>query len=70
MSATVDILTKTRSNVVTVPVQAVTTRVVERRKRRTSHAGIIAGQDEKEEVVFRIVEGRARKGVCEERYSG
>jgi HlyD family secretion protein len=61
MSATVDILTKTRSNVVTVPVQAVSTRVVERKEDEQPSAGIIAGQDEKEEVVFRIMDGRARK---------
>lgn len=61
MSATVDILTKTRNNVVTVPVQAVSTRVVERKKDEQPSAGLIAGQDGKEEVVFRIVDGRARK---------
>jgi HlyD family secretion protein len=61
MSATVDILTKTRNNVVAVPVQAVSTRVVERKKDEQASATIIAGQDEKEEVVFRIADGRARK---------
>ena len=61
MSATVDILTKTRSNVVTVPVQAVSTRILERKKDEQPSAAIIPGQDEKEEVVFRIVDGRARK---------
>lgn len=63
MSATVDILTQTRDSVITVPVQAVTTRVKEQKKDETQSAEIIAGQEEKEEVIFRIMEGRARKVI-------
>lgn len=61
MSATVDILTQTRTGVVTVPVQAVTTRIKEKGKNENPSAEVIAGQEEKEEVIFRITDGRARK---------
>lgn len=63
MSATVDILTQTRDSVITVPVQAVTTRVIEKKKEEPQSAELIAGQEEKQEVVFKVVEGRARKVI-------
>lgn len=63
MSATVDILTQTRENVVTVPVQAVTTRVIEKKKEEKTTEETTAVQDEKQEVVFKVLEGRARKVV-------
>lgn len=63
MSATVDILTRTRYNVVTVPVQAVTSRVVAQPGDSATVGVLPSAQEEKEEVVFRIEGGRARKVV-------
>ncbi len=63
MSATVDILTQTRDNVVTVPVQAVTTRVIEKEKEEKTTEETATAQDEKQEVVFRVADGRARKVI-------
>lgn len=62
MSASVDILTNTREQVITVPVQAVTTRIPEKHRGQVVAAGT-ALADERQEVVFRIEEGRARKVV-------
>ncbi|MFZ5429659.1 MAG: efflux RND transporter periplasmic adaptor subunit [Bacteroidota bacterium] len=62
MSASVDILTNTREQVITVPVQAVTTRIPEKPRGQVVAAGT-ALADERQEVVFRIEEGRARKVV-------
>jgi len=61
MSATVDILTQTRDNVIAVPVQAVTTRVIEKKKDEKPSGEPILAQEEKQEVVFRVEDGRARK---------
>ncbi len=66
MSATVDILTLTRPNIMAVPVQAVTTRLkndTTNRAARLGTAGNVRIDDEKEEVVFRIRDGRAFKAV-------
>lgn len=63
MSATVDILTNTRENVITLPVQAVTTRMAEAKKDGSAVAEALVAQDERQEVVFLISEGRARKVV-------
>ncbi len=63
MSATVDILTRTRYNVVAVPVQAVTSRVTASSVESASAADAQSAPEEKEEVVFRIEDGRARKVV-------
>lgn len=62
MSASVDILTNTREQVITVPVQAVTTRIPEKPRGQVVAAGT-ALADERQEVVFRIEERRARKVV-------
>jgi HlyD family secretion protein len=62
MSASVDILTNTREQVITVPVQAVTTRIPEKPRGQVAEAGT-ALTDERQEIVFRIEEGRARKVV-------
>jgi HlyD family secretion protein len=62
MSATVDILTNTRYDVITVPVQAVTTRVVEVKGNSDQQgASSLSRQDERNEVLFRIDNGRARQ---------
>lgn len=63
MSATVDILTNTRENVITVPVQAVTTRVQETKRGDQTQEEVVGSRDEKQEVIFRIQDGRARKVV-------
>nr|MBD3621612.1 efflux RND transporter periplasmic adaptor subunit [Sunxiuqinia sp.] len=57
MSATVDIQTETREGVIAVPIQAVTTRLVD----ENSGAGDETTQAEKEEVVFVLEGGLARK---------
>ncbi|WP_339735479.1 efflux RND transporter periplasmic adaptor subunit [uncultured Sunxiuqinia sp.] len=57
MSATVDIQTETREGVIAVPIQAVTTRLVD----ESSGAGDETTQAEKEEVVFVLEDGLARK---------
>lgn len=69
MSATVDIMTETRENVISVPIQAVTTRLIneetgtENRPAEESGDGAAANaaKDEKEEVVFLLKEDRAWK---------
>ncbi len=63
MSATVDILTRTRYNVVSVPVQSVTSRVIAQTGDAEAATDAQPAQEDKEEVVFRIVDGRARKVV-------
>jgi HlyD family secretion protein len=57
MSATVDIQTETRENVISIPIQAVTTRVIE----KTDSASVTDKQEEKEEIVFRYAEGKVYK---------
>ena len=58
MSATVDIQTETRENVISVPIQAVTTRVIA----QTDSTAIKSGQkEEKEEVIFVYVDGKVYK---------
>ncbi|KOH45065.1 efflux RND transporter periplasmic adaptor subunit [Sunxiuqinia dokdonensis] len=57
MSATVDIQTETREGVIAVPIQAVTTRLVG----ENSEAGDENSQAEKEEVIFVLENGLARK---------
>ncbi len=62
MSATIDIQTETRENVITVPIQAVTTRV------ETTPKDTIATtkqEEQKQEVIFLIKEGRAYSQVVE-----
>jgi HlyD family secretion protein len=64
MSATVDILTNTRENVISVPIAAVTTRVLDEKKEEEQTAGIQSGlskSDERTEVVFLYKDGRARQ---------
>jgi HlyD family secretion protein len=64
MSATVDILTNTRENVISVPIAAVTTRVLDEKKKEEQTAGIqseIANTEERTEVVFLHREGRSWK---------
>jgi len=62
MSATVDILTNTRENVISVPIASVTTRVLDEKKKEEQTAGIQSGitkTNERTEVVFLHREGRA-----------
>lgn len=62
MSATADIQTEVRNNVYSIPIQAVTTRVVkgeEDKEEETEKETTIAENDEKETVVFVEVEGKA-----------
>jgi len=75
MSAAVDILTETRENVISVPISAVTTRVKKKGGGTTEVADNtkaeipaegevkekVVEQDEKQEVVFVLKDGRARK---------
>jgi len=66
MSATVDIQTMTRENVVSVPVQAVTTRLKNDTTLKSAQVIVSEGttkKDEKDEVVFKIRDGRAFKTV-------
>lgn len=66
MSATVDIMTLTRSGILAVPVQAVTTRLkndTTHREATVPNAANRPVDDEKEEVVFRIKDNRAYKAV-------
>lgn len=65
MSATVDILTNTRKDVITVPIAAVTTRVPEDENRGIKqtadpHSGL-SQREQREEVVFVHKAGRARQ---------
>lgn len=58
MSATVDIQTETRDNVISVPIQAVTTRVIE----QADSTAIKDGQkEEKEEIIFVYSDGKVYK---------
>lgn len=58
MSATVDIQTETRENVISVPIQAVTTRVIE----QADSTAIKDGQkEEKEEIIFVYSDGKVYK---------
>ena len=59
MSATVDIQTETRRGVIAIPIQAVTTRVVDDEKSSEK------SEAEKEEVVFLLKDGFARRQVVE-----
>jgi HlyD family secretion protein len=75
MSAAVDILTETRENVISVPISAVTTRIKKKGGGTVEVADEVKGetppptdekekvveQDEKQEVVFVLKDGRARK---------
>ena len=64
MSATVDIQTDTRNNVLTVPIQAVTTRVIPKdEKDKQAEEGM--DKDEKEEVIFVLKDGLAWKRTVE-----
>jgi HlyD family secretion protein len=59
MSATVDIQTETRRGVIAIPIQAVTTRVVEGEKSSEK------SEAEKEEIVFLLKDGFARRQAVE-----
>ena len=70
MSATVDIQTETRQNVISVPIQAVTTRLIKEKAeplavKKTDESGsnvkTSKKDEEKQEVVFLLKDGRARK---------
>jgi len=65
MSATVDIRTETRDSVISIPIQAVTTRTInENSQQATENKGEPAAR-EKQEVVFIVKDGRARKQPVE-----
>lgn len=62
MSATVDILTNTRENVISVPIAAVTTRVSDEKTEEEETGGIqtdLTESDQRTEVVFLHKDGRA-----------
>src|SRR5690606_32252899 len=62
MSATVDIRTKAAINVLSVPIQAVTTRSVKNEKDSTcSKEKQLSSKDEVDEVVFLVQDGIAKK---------
>jgi len=63
MSATVDIQTETRHNVLTVPIQAVTTRVLSDSTKTVTEAEV--DKEKKEEVLFVYEDGLARKRIVE-----
>lgn len=66
MSATVDIQTLTRQNVISVPVQAVSTRLKNDSTIKTAQIVLKENanvKDEKDEVVFKIRDGRAFKTI-------
>jgi len=72
MSATVDIQTETRPNVISVPIQAVTTRLInEKTTPENVKTDESSGEkekadvkkEEKQEVVFVVADGRARKTI-------
>ncbi|WP_319479356.1 efflux RND transporter periplasmic adaptor subunit [uncultured Draconibacterium sp.] len=74
MSATVDILTETRENVISVPISAVTTRIkkedggtkeVDTDSENTSDDENVTQRDEKQEVVFVYTDGRVMKTEVE-----
>ena len=56
MSATVDIQTETRKNVISVPIQSVTTRVIDENADTTS-----LKKEEKEEIIFVYIDGKVYK---------
>ena len=58
MSATVDIQTETRENVISVPIQAVTTRVIANADSTTVQDG---QKEEKEEIIFLYADGKVHK---------
>ncbi len=69
MSATVDILTETRENVISVPISAVTTRIKKKdggtedvkEKTKTTDKEKVVKRDEKQEVVFLYKNGHVKK---------
>ena len=71
MSATVDIQTETKNNVITVPIQAVTTRIKKEgggteevkktEQAEDDNAENEVGKEDKQEVVFLVKDGMARK---------
>lgn len=61
MSATVDIQTETRPHVITVPIQAVTTRMANDQDKNTGTDSQPSMSEEKEELVFVLKDGRALK---------
>lgn len=63
MSATVDIQTETRDSVISVPIQAVTTRVINEQLKDTTKTEGKAAEQEKQEVVFIVKDNRAWKQV-------
>lgn len=70
MSATVDIQTETRENVISVPIQSVTTRLVNEDKAEKEKEGMTEAEkkeaEEKEEVVFVLQEnGKVKKLTVE-----
>ncbi|MDX8341371.1 efflux RND transporter periplasmic adaptor subunit [Draconibacterium sp. IB214405] len=75
MSATVDILTETRENVISVPISAVTTRIKKKdggtkevsddESENSSNDDNTTQRDEKQEVVFLFVDGRVIKTEVE-----
>lgn len=61
MSATVDILTETRENVISVPISAVTTRVInEDENNDDPESTVLTERDEREEVVFVHKDGKVK----------
>ena len=74
-SATVDIQTETRDNVISVPIQSVTTRLVKEKMEGKSEANMTEAEkketEEKEEVVFLVKEGgKVKKTKVENRHTG
>ena len=67
MSATVDIQTETRENVISVPIQAVTTRVIANADSTTVQDG---QKEEKEEIIFLYADGKVHKTRVKTRNSG
>ncbi|WP_423130008.1 efflux RND transporter periplasmic adaptor subunit [Gaoshiqia sp. Z1-71] len=63
MSATVDIQTETRNDVISVPIQSVTTRLKDEKEQAESAAS--AKTEEKEEIVFVVRDGRSWKRPVE-----
>jgi HlyD family secretion protein len=61
MSATVDIQTETRDSVISVPIQAVTTRVINENLKDTTRNVGKTNKQEKQEVVFIVKDKRAWK---------
>jgi HlyD family secretion protein len=65
MSATVDIQTETRTGVIAVPIQAVTTRAIQGKKEKGQDETSSNAREEKEEVVFVVKDGLAWKRTIE-----